>query len=847
MSSTIGHLNVQDRMMIKKSSLQDKKGGNTSDTDGSDSNSLSQESLADKPSASSSKHLPRRTSEWEILEGLKDGQRYEKKPEPFKGYLQKKRKWPLKGWHKRFFILETGILKYGKSPQDLSKGKIHGQVDIGLSVISTKSKRKRIDIDTEEFIYHLKAKQYEVFEEWMEQLKNHRLYRQHLLTFGSRITSTDDDEIPLKQPLTRKLANEGSPAQRLQWVLDGPLQVAMTELNHTQQALNQLSKILDNMEHGNPDSESIIEGFSPNVKKDRKRFGLRKKKSNKGSSVDLTSFNRDEHNPQTLSPGGSISNRPLSGEQNPGAALPIVDLSSASDFYILAKDICTSLKSVIYTLQTEKEKLKGSSDEKLRNLLSTMVQQNTELRTRLSQVHKQSDTSDIPDGIQTRSLKSSLSYSSCASEYLDAKESLEQSETSSPAVSSEDLSDSSAISDLADSEYNATIDFPSTVNETANLTGRRSTLPVPRPSTEGLSLWNLLSRNIGKDLSQVSMPVALNEPLSMLQVAMTELNHTQQALNQLSKILDNMEHGNPDSETLSPGGSISNRPLSGEQNPGAALPIVDLSSASDFYILAKDICTSLKSVIYTLQTEKEKLKGSSDEKLRNLLSTMVQQNTELRTRLSQVHKQSDTSDIPDGIQTRSLKSSLSYSSCASEYLDAKESLEQSETSSPAVSSEDLSDSSAISDLADSEYNATIDFPSTVNETANLTGRRSTLPVPRPSTEGLSLWNLLSRNIGKDLSQVSMPVALNEPLSMLQRMCEELEYSELLDKASELSDPFERMVYVAAFAVSAYGSSYFRAGSKPFNPLLGETYECIREDKGFRFIAEQVISKIFCSI
>lgn len=72
------------------------------------------------------------------------------------------------------------------------------------------------------------------------------------------------------------------------------------------------------------------------------------------------------------------------------------------------------------------------------------------------------------------------------------------------------------------------------------------------------------------------------------------------------------------------------------------------------------------------------------------------------------------------------------------------------------------------------------------------------------------------------------------------MCEELEYSELLDKASEQSDIYERMVYVAAFAVSSYGSSYYRAGSKPFNPLLGETYECIRDDKGFRFIAEQVI-------
>lgn len=50
------------------------------------------------------------------------------------------------------------------------------------------------------------------------------------------------------------------------------------------------------------------------------------------------------------------------------------------------------------------------------------------------------------------------------------------------------------------------------------LTGRRSKLPAPRPSTEGLSLWNLLTKNIGKDLSQVSMPVALNEPLNMLQV-----------------------------------------------------------------------------------------------------------------------------------------------------------------------------------------------------------------------------------------------------------------------------------------------------------------------------------------
>uniref|UniRef100_A0A7M4ECA4 Oxysterol-binding protein n=1 Tax=Crocodylus porosus TaxID=8502 RepID=A0A7M4ECA4_CROPO len=44
--------------------------------------------------------------------------------------------------------------------------------------------------------------------------------------------------------------------------------------------------------------------------------------------------------------------------------------------------------------------------------------------------------------------------------------------------------------------------------------------------------------------------------------------------------------------------------------------------------------------------------------------------------------------------------------------------------------------------------------------------------------------------------------------------------------------------VAAFAVSAVASQWERTG-KPFNPLLGETYELTREDLGFRLISEQV--------
>uniref|UniRef100_H2VB98 Oxysterol-binding protein-related protein 3 n=1 Tax=Takifugu rubripes TaxID=31033 RepID=H2VB98_TAKRU len=126
----------------------------------------------------------------------------------------------------------------------------------------------------------------------------------------------------------------------------------------------------------------------------------------------------------------------------------------------------------------------------------------------------------------------------------------------------------------------------------------------------------------------------------------------------------------------------------------------------------------------------------------------------------------------------------------------------------------------------------------VSGAVTLVRRRSTLPSPRPSSS-VSLWNILRNNIGKDLSKVAMPVQLNEPINTLQRLCEELEYSELLDTANQTQDPYQRMVYVATFAVSAYASTHHRAGSKPFNPVLGETYECDRPDKGFRFIAEQV--------
>lgn len=77
--------------------------------------------------------------------------------------------------------------------------------------------------------------------------------------------------------------------------------------------------------------------------------------------------------------------------------------------------------------------------------------------------------------------------------------------------------------------------------------------------------------------------------------------------------------------------------------------------------------------------------------------------------------------------------------------------------------------------------------------------------------------------------------------MLQRMIEDLFYSELLSKAAQCSDPKEEAAYVAAFCNSPYASTIVRTG-KPFNPLLFETFECDRRADprfGWRVITEQV--------
>lgn len=125
----------------------------------------------------------------------------------------------------------------------------------------------------------------------------------------------------------------------------------------------------------------------------------------------------------------------------------------------------------------------------------------------------------------------------------------------------------------------------------------------------------------------------------------------------------------------------------------------------------------------------------------------------------------------------------------------------------------------------------------LNQKNSLVKRRT--KVPDKPNHPLNLWSIIKNCIGKDLSKIPMPVNFNEPLSMLQRLTEDFEYAELLDKAAQCKTVCEQLAYVAAFTISSYSTTANRTG-KPFNPLLGETYECDRtDDLGWRCINEQV--------
>ncbi|XP_045560825.1 oxysterol-binding protein-related protein 6 isoform X5 [Salmo salar] len=643
-------------------------------------------------SSSSQRDSRQEADSWEIIEGLKIGQSNVQRPDKHEGFMLKKRKWPLKGWHKRFFVLDNGMLKYSKSPIDIQKGKLHGCIDVGLSVMSIKKRARRIDLDTEEHLYHLKIKSPDIFDSWVVKLRHHRLYRQNEIVRSPRDATIRTFPPPASTESPIPHPHPASPAAGQHEVK----QTKPTSLPPWQSPPAPCS------------STSPPTWQSPPAP---------------SSSTSL---------PAWQSPPAPSSSTSLPPWQSPQAP------STRSS---LPASYSNGQSKVAAWLQESEEMDKCT--EELARCQSSLIE---------------------------------------LSRLLQSLEGLQRTQSA------------------------------------PNFTD----MQVPSlPVSASMSPTRLHSSNPNLCAEQVDFQTPVSR-----------------------QIPDNMECG------------------------GDYIKLQE-----DFCLIAQKVHSMLKSAFNTVAMEKEKIKSVfSDQEqsersaqvitLRKSLSQALSQNAELKTRLGRIHSESVLSEqtisvnlitSPDeggeqrGIpltQQTSNESRLSMSESVSEFFDAQEVL----LSASSSENEASDDESYVSDVSDniSEDNASVtDNVSRQMPNGDLAGsafrngRRPCLPAPSPDCSNINLWNILRNNIGKDLSKVSMPVELNEPLNTLQHMCEELEYTELLDRAADTEDPYERMAIMAAFVISGYSSTYYRAGSKPFNPLLGETYECIREDKGMCFIAEQV--------
>lgn len=71
----------------------------------------------------------------------------------------------------------------------------------------------------------------------------------------------------------------------------------------------------------------------------------------------------------------------------------------------------------------------------------------------------------------------------------------------------------------------------------------------------------------------------------------------------------------------------------------------------------------------------------------------------------------------------------------------------------------------------------------------------------------------------------MPVFVCEPMSFLQRIAEQGQYLPMLTQICDTADACKRMEIMLAYAITVCAS--IERVTKPFNPLLGETYEFVR--------------------
>ena len=128
-------------------------------------------------------------------------------------------------------------------------------------------------------------------------------------------------------------------------------------------------------------------------------------------------------------------------------------------------------------------------------------------------------------------------------------------------------------------------------------------------------------------------------------------------------------------------------------------------------------------------------------------------------------------------------------------------------------------STSITDFSDSKYNFS----------------RNSLPINLQCPETM-VKDFVKTFTSKN---TSLPILYNEPISMLQKQCEKFYYSNLLKEASNEKISKElKICYLIGFICGELSLNINRY-LKPFNPILGETFEFFDNERQFRYFSEQV--------
>lgn len=614
---------------------------------------------------------------WEVMEGYRDPNMKITQPENYEGVLLKRRNWPMKGWHKRYFMLVDGMLSYGKSKSDITKNKLHGTVNTFFSIVSyiTSSRRILIDFSTTSnaFVCHLKAKTQTDFDAWIEHLKHHRRYYQ------SKYSQTNTSHGTLNRQNSVSIQN-----------------------NSTQNN----SITISNLTSLQKQSENEITQFFPAPRNTEEVIESKVKKT------------------QLLN-DNDIENKLKQTEES------LVNLSKTLGLVSISNN-ATPRASVVGQVNQVQVPQKNSSH------------------------HHQA---------------SSISF-----DYLNTNSNVPK-----------NIHVSRSNPNLINNEFLATNNNNNNNNNSNNM----KTVSSTSNTTASTSINSTCGNKSGPTLNVSN-------------------------LNVVGSLVD----------AYQPHSSIENNSFFIGTPP--SFSITDTNTAS---------CSNFSTASTSNENETNQLNFYQDAKIINdQLNFIYQQLLHKQKVLVNVNSQQspniDSLNAPSRTQrSQSVMSSISLQDSQLQFYDA---IEYFTSESESDDSDDGSDDG--SGGANKSNQAIV--PEELQGQKMLTRRRN-LPAPAPDTSQVSVWGILRKAIGKDLSKIALPVILNEPIGILQRLCEELEYSDLLDAASTKQDPYDRMVAMAAFVISGYASSYYRNGAKDFNPLLGETYELTRPDKGWKYVAEQV--------